>query len=110
MEGGSTVRPDERRKQIIERLSFRRHDTIQHFANEFGVSWLTIHRDIQHLEEEYPLVITRGNGGGVALPDGYYITKTRLTQKQAGVLRRAIHTVCESDCEILESILFTFVR
>ena len=102
------MRPDERRKLIIERLSFRRHDTIQHLAEEFGVSWLTIHRDIRYLEEEYPIITTSGNGGGVALPDGFYISQPHLTPKQAAALRRAIPLVCEDDREILEGILFAF--
>lgn len=104
------MRPSERQRLIVERLSFRRRDTIGHFAAEFGVSWDTIHRDISCLEEEYPLIVTRGNGGGVALPDGYYISQRRghLTEKQAGAIRRAISSACESDREILQSILFDF--
>ena len=102
------MRPDERRKLIIECLSFRRHDTIQHFADEFGVSWQMIHRDMQYLEEKYPLVITQRNGGGVALPDGYYISRKHMTQKQVDVIQRMIVMACESDREILESILFSF--
>ena len=46
------MRPNERRNKIIERLSFRREDTMGNLAEEFGVSWHTIYRDVQQLEEE----------------------------------------------------------
>ncbi len=65
------MQPNERRRKIIERISFRRYDTMKNLAAEFGVSWHTIYRDIQVLSEEYPVIVMRGNGGGVALPEGY---------------------------------------
>lgn len=102
------MRPDERQRLMIECLSFRRYDTIQNFADEFGVSWRTAHRDLRCLEREYPIRFTRGNGGGVSLPDGYYISEKHLTPKQADAIHRLIPIVCEDDREILNSILFAF--
>lgn len=102
------MQPNERRRKIIERLSFRRHDTMKNLANEFGVSWDTIHRDILCLEEEYCLIVTRGHSGGVALPDGYYISQRHLTPKQAETIRRNLSAMSENDQEILESILDDF--
>lgn len=102
------MRPDERRQLIIEHLNYKRHDTYQHLADEFGVSWLTVYRDMKYLEVEYPLKITRGVGGGVALREGYYIKQKRLTKKQADALRHAIPLVSEDDCEALKSILYAF--
>lgn len=63
------MRPSERRNKIMERLSFRRHDTMQNLADEFGVSWDTIHRDILYLEAEYPIIVIPGRGGGVRLSE-----------------------------------------
>lgn len=103
--------PNERRRRIIECLSFRRKDTMKNLAQEFGVSWLTIHRDIQQLSEEYPLIVTQGNGGGVSLPDGYYINhveQRHLTPKQIAVLRRNLNNVSDEDREIFEEILSEF--
>ena len=102
------MRPNERRKLIIECLSFRRHDTIQNLADEFGVSWDTVYRDLRCLEEEYPIIFIRGKGGGVSLQEGYYISQRRLTKKQADALRRVIPLAHEDDREILESILYAF--
>ena len=75
------MQPSVRRVKIIELLNLRRRDTMQNLADEFGVSWDTIQRDITILEQEYPLEITRGNGGGVAFPDGYHLTQRHLTAK-----------------------------
>lgn len=49
------MQPNERRRRIIEILNLRRQDTMQNLANEFGVSRLTIYRDLLVLEESYPL-------------------------------------------------------
>lgn len=62
------MRPNERRRKIIEILNLR-HDTMQNLAQEFGVSRLTIYRDILMLEEEYPLIHIHGRAGGIALPE-----------------------------------------
>lgn len=102
------MQPNERRRKIIELLSLRRKDTMQNLADEFGVSWDTIQRDITILEQDYPLIIYRGHGGGVALPDGYYLSKRYLTLKQVAVLQRAMMRTSSPDSEILQSILDDF--
>lgn len=82
------MRPNERRNKIIERLSFRREDTMGNLAEEFGVSWHTIYRDVQQLEEEYRIDIKRGHGGGISLPKGYYISDRHPTPKQAKAIEK----------------------
>lgn len=100
--------PSERRRKIIEIISFRRYDTMKNLAAEFGVSWHTIFRDIQMLNEEYPLIVTRGNGGGVALPEGYYVSRKHLNPRQEAALRRNLTVVNTEDRAIFESILNDF--
>ena len=39
------MRPNERRRKILELLNLRRNDTMQHLAEEFGVTRMTIYRD-----------------------------------------------------------------
>ena len=87
------MRPNERRRRIIEILNLRRHDTMQNLAHEFGVSRLTIYRDILILEEEYPVVHTCGRSGGIGLPDGYYLSKRYLSPRQAEAIRRNLDVV-----------------
>ena len=78
------MRPNERRRKILELLNLRRNDTMQHLAEEFGVSRMTIYRDFLTLAEEYPVIHTIGRGGGISLPDGYYLTdKNRLPRRKS---------------------------
>lgn len=106
--GEPALEPSERRRKIIEIISIRRYDTMRNLVCEFGVSWQTIFRDMQVLAEEYPLIITRGNGGGVALPKGYYVSQRYLTPKQEGAIRRNLDVVNPEDRAIFESILSDF--
>lgn len=108
--GKPALEPSERRRKIIEIISIRRYDTMRNLACEFGVSWQTIFRDMQVLAGEYPLIITRGNGGGVALPKGYYVSRRYLTLKQEDAIRRNLDVVNREDRAIFESILADFAR
>lgn len=102
------MQPNERRRCIMDRLSFRRQDTIKHLAVEFGVSWNTIFRDLQILSEDYPIITIRGKKGGVSLPAGYYISRKYLTKQQAEAIRRNLSLVDDNDRKIFESILTDF--
>ena len=95
--GKPALEPSERRRKIIVIISIRRYDTMRNLACEFGVSWQTIFRDMQVLAGEYPLIITRGNGGGVALPKGYYVSRRYLTLKQEDAIRRNLDVVNRED-------------
>lgn len=81
---------------------------MQNLADEFGVSWDTIQRDIMILEQDYPLVITRGHGGGVAMPNGYYLTKRFLTAEQVMAIQNAMLLVSPTEQKVLQSILTDF--
>ena len=102
------MNPNERRKKIIELLSQRRYDTIPNLMREFRVSRSTIKRDITILLEEYPIVSTHGYGGGLSLPDGYYVSKRHLSQKQVDAIRKCMLTASPELKPILESILNDF--
>ena len=68
----------ERRSAILEALSCRRHDTMVHLANEFGVSVRTIRRDIEALSLSEPLYTKQGRyGGGVYLLNGRRAERVR---------------------------------
>lgn len=56
------MRPNERRRKILELMNLRRNDTMQHLAEEFGVLRMTIYRDFLVLAEEYPFIHTFGRG------------------------------------------------
>lgn len=63
---------------------------------------------MQVLAGEYPLIITRGNGGGITLPKGYYVSQRYLTLKQEDAIRRNLDVVNPEDRAIFESILSDF--
>ena len=102
------MRPNERRNRIIELLSFRRHETLDNLAYEFGVSRYTIMRDIVQLQEKYPIIAKCGYDGGYSLPDGYYISEKHLTPKQADAIRKCLYIASPELKPILESILNDF--
>lgn len=102
------MRPNERRRKILELLNLRRNDTMQHLAEEFGVTRMTIYRDLLVLAEEYPVIHTHGRTGGISLPDGYYLSKRYLSPEQAGAIRRNLNSVAPQDREIFQSILNDF--
>ena len=102
------MQPNERRKRILELLSFRRHDTMGSLAQEFGVSRGTICRDILILQSEYPIISETGRRGGISLPDGYYLFEKHLSPKQADAIRKCLLTA-DSDLQpVLTSILDDF--
>lgn len=102
------MRPNERRRKILELMNLRRYDTMQHLAEEFGASRMTIYRYFLTLAEEYPFIHTLGHGGGVSLPEGYYLSRKYLKSDQVDVIRRNLNSVCLQDREIFQSILDDF--
>ena len=100
--------PDERRRQIIERLAVRKHDTMQHLADEFGVSWFTIYRDIQKLSLTYPIFTSRGNNGGITVLDSINRHRRYLTAEQRSLLEKVKPSLPENEQAIIQSILWDF--
>ena len=102
------MRPNERRRKILELLNLRRNDTMQHLAEEFGVTRMTIYRDFLAHAEEYPVIHTYGRTGGISLPEGYYLSRRYLSPEQADAIRRNLNNVTAQDREIFQSILNDF--
>lgn len=100
--------PDERRRQIIERLAVRKHDTMQNLASEFGVSWFTVYRDIQTLSLSYPIFTSRGNHGGVFFMESMIPYHRFLNAEQSSLLKKLKPTLPESEQAIIQSILRDF--
>ena len=55
---------DERRKQILKRLQENDEIRVEDLAEEFGLSLMTVRRDLQYLESRQ--LITRFYGGATA--------------------------------------------
>ena len=100
----------ERRKEIIDVMNVRRHDTVFNLAFEFCVNEKTIRRDIEVLSIDYPLYTTCGrHGGGVHMMDDRYVGRRYMSDKQEELLQRLLPTLGADDAETARGILKAFV-
>lgn len=96
----------ERRKEILDALSIRRHEKIDNFAFEFNVARRTIERDILELTFDYSIYTTKGKGGGVHVVEGQYIYDApRLNGEQTELLKRLSQQLTGKDKDIMINIL-----
>ena len=101
--------PNERRREIIEKLVYRKYDTMINLSVEFGVTVRTIRRDIEELSLSYPLENTRGrHGGGVSLVSGYRSDRVYMTAEQQSLLERLSEKLTGNDYTVMQQILRTF--
>lgn len=100
----------ERRQSILEVLCLRRFDTIDHLADEFGVSRRTIRYDLEVLQCSYPIETVKGGGGGVRVMDGYYIGMKYLNSGQAALLEKLSEALSGDELLMMQSILKTFSK
>lgn len=103
------LRPNERRRAILEVLCKRRQETIDNLAQEFGVSRRTIRYDIEELSCAYPIESVKGRyGGGVRVADGYYVGRKYLKPSQQELLKRLSEQLDGEDLATMNSILSEF--
>lgn len=107
-EGGDRVGANERRQAIWHTLCRCRHVTISYLAAEYKISRTTIGKDIEILSLSYPIVTSRGNGGGVGLAEWYEPGKMQLTPAQMDLLLRISKTLTGTDAYIMRSIISQF--
>ena len=100
----------ERRQSILEVLCLRRFDTIDHLADEFGVSRRTIRYDLEVLQCSYPIETVKGGGGGIRVMDGYYIGMKYLNSGQAALLEKLSEALSGDELLMMQSILKTFSK
>ena len=98
----------DRRYSILSILSFRRFATVDDLASEFCVSNATIRRDIEKLSCSAPIYTVQGNGGGIRVADGWYVSKTYFTGEQEELLRDLSKDLDEEQMKIMNSIFATF--
>ncbi len=102
----------ERRIEILRYLNVKRRDTYDNLAFRFGVSKMTIRRDIEYLILYHPIGTVRGNGGGVFVLDGYSAFDTGWTEEQEFLFKKVAVGLDEKDSIVLQSIVSTrpFIR
>ena len=99
----------ERRKEILDVMNVRRHDTVSNLAFEFGVNEKTIRRDIETLTLDYPIYTMCGkHGGGVYIMEGRSTGRKRLSDKQAELLNSLLPGLNIEEAETMRDIIKTF--
>ena len=98
----------DRRQQIMEVLSDRRHDTVDNLAAEFGVSRSTIKRDLEVIGCSAPIYTVKGGARGVRAMDGWYVGRRYLHQEQEALLTSLMPGLQPEQQKIMQSILDAF--
>ena len=98
----------ERRKEILDVMNLRRHDTVSALAFEFGVSEKTILRDVLLLSIDYPIYCQHGKPGGVHMVEGSSTGRKYMSDKQEDLLQRLLPGLGGDDAETMLSILKGF--
>lgn len=100
--------PAQRRQDILKVVSSQGSGTIPELSERYGVSEMTIRRDLQALEKEGHLIYTRG--GAIISPNDklraeprYQEKKHQYTAQKAEIARYAAQLVTDNDIIILES-------
>ncbi len=101
---------NDRRMQILEILIVRKNETMNHLAEELGVSRMTVFRDVQVLSCSYPITTDVGAGGGVHIDESYRLGMKYFSGEQTELLKRLSETLEGNDLAIMQGILRTFRR
>ena len=98
----------ERRQQMLEYLSDHRFTTYSELASEFGIRRRTAVRDIEELTCSAPIFTVQGNGGGIRVADGWYLSKTYLCDEDEEMLRRLLPGLQPEDQKRMQHVLSVF--
>lgn len=102
--------PIERRQMILEYLSDNRQSSYRELAEHFGVSKNTIVNDIAELTLSAPIETIAGNGGGIRVADGWYLSRRYLHSDQEQLLRDLMDGLQPDQQKVMQSILSAFAK
>jgi predicted DNA-binding transcriptional regulator YafY len=92
--------------EIVYLLIERKTMTAKQLAGHFEVSARTILRDVEVLSGAgIPLYSTRGRGGGIALADGYVLSKAFFSQREQTGILAALEQLSAAQYPDTESVL-----
>ena len=98
----------ERQREIIRILSNKRLVSMQSLATTFGVTYITIKRDIIALTCDYPIETVPGRHGGVRTSEWYNSNMDMLSNEEREALKIAALTTDANTAELLHGILCKF--
>lgn len=104
------MKVNERRRQMIELLSDVRQTSREYLAEYFKISLSTVDRDILVLSCDYPVFTVQGNGGGIRVADGWYVSRRYLSKQEEILLQRLLPGLQPEDQETMMSILRKFSK
>ena len=108
---GCRLTASERRKEIVDIISFERFSTKARLQERFGVSKSTIKRDLRELERtgDACFYTVEGEHGGIFACEGWYASRRYLTPGQEAALRNALDgRLTKEDMNEIERILISF--
>lgn len=100
----------ERRQLILEYLSDVRRTTLDELAAQFNVSKRTIRYDLDILTCSAPIYTVQGNGGGIRVADGWYISRRYLHDDQEAFLRDLMDGLQPDQQKMMSNILLAFAK
>ena len=100
----------ERRQLILEYLSDVRRTTLGELAAQFNVSKRTIRYDLDILTCSAPIYTVQGNGGGIRVADGWYISRRYLHDDQEAFLRDFMDGLQPDQQKMMSNILLAFAK
>lgn len=98
----------DRRQTMLEILNYRRFITIRELMSELNISKRTVIRDIAILTSSAPIETFQGNGGGIRVADGWYLSRRYLTNDQESVLRNLLPGLQPEQQKAISGILTAF--
>ncbi len=98
----------QRRKEIERMLLAGKKLTVPELMQMFGVGKKAIRRDFEIINEDIPLIVKQGYGGGYFLMEGVGRFQNSLTQEQLKCLKEIIVICSEEQKEIIQSIIREF--
>lgn len=99
----------ERRREIIDIISYERKTTIAALSARFEVCENTIRTDLEEISEYAAFYVVPGNGGGIFAVEGWYASDRYYSKSQYEFLVGIKNKYCnESELLMMDSILFEF--
>ena len=100
----------ERRQEILEYLSANRSGSRLYFAERYGVTEKTIRNDITELSLTAPIYTVQGNGGGIFVSDGWYISRKYFSPDEEQFLSELMECLDGEKKEKMRKIIKDYTK
>ena len=101
---------NERRALIVDFLERNKKTTRKELSAEFGVTIMTIARDISILSKTVPIYTKAGKDGGIYIMPDYHSKKNYLTDEEANLLKSLSKKLSDEEMQIINGIISRFSK